>query len=847
MISLLVAAGSGLPPTFEFDVRSGTGLTLKLSGVPVIRGTWFQYYDTDVNRGLYNSSITAQQVERLTDGVKVRFRSSDGRAFGTQTYTRNDNRLKIQYEFNWSGEQPVRVELAAGMMWARVLQGGTLTVDNHPTRSLARRNYDSDDLEPRKYGDRFSEAVFQSALGRVSLKGSTPDWTLFDGRGYKQSWADGRDLFFFGQRGVEVKKGTPAKFELEYAFEPNVYRGGIAKRTAPASPMSMARYVNQNELPILPRPKQALFDRNTPFVIGNELRIDIPDRLAHFKKDLLRAIQRSWIVPDLKAPTTTDPNIYCRIENIGLPPEGFEIRANTHNIIVWGQDEAGLTHGLMTLGSLAFAKSGQLCFPSGTMRDWPSMGWRGVHLFGGPDILAFHSQLAERVLMPMRINHVVVECERTRWKSMPQLDNPLWNSTEDLKATFEMYRNKGIDPIPLIQSLGHMEWLLSNPQNSKFAVNPDVPYTLDPRKPGAQELIQTVWNEALLLLKPKTVHFGLDEIDNRGMVKDAATTTELWEKMVPNLGVYAARNGVQMMLWGDKCLAPSQAVDAAHGDDPANAKRRRDAIPKGALIGDWHYKNDRNPDRFMMSMGLWKDEGFFPIGSGWFNRDNIANLSLAGYKTGTGYLQTTWAGYEANEENMHREYRQYAAYILAADYAWSGRTDDPNQLDYDPAEILGHLLYTEPSPLTPANGTALEGPRPLRIGDLQFRLGEPYALVSALTPGSTDLPGQIDIETPQLKGHMLGLALDTAQICEDRDPVADVTIELASGKLITKRLLYGVHVRAASDRRPIFSGPRADGVCAQLITLGEDGPIRRISLAAASTYAGLRLLGATAY
>lgn len=850
MLASLVAGISiaALPPAMDFDVRSGTGMTLRMSGVPIIRGSWFQYYEPDWSRGHYSSQNNQQQFETLPDGYRAKFRSGDGRAFGTTTYTREANKLRVQYEFNWSGDRPVRVEVAAGLLWARGFQSGSLTLDQKPTRTLMPIAYASDTLEARRFGSGVTEAVLQSSLGRVRVKSASPNLTIYDARGYAQRWAEGRELLWLGHPSLEVRRGNPAKLELEYEIEPSSVVGRKLTKSLRSNELAVARYVHDVDEPIIPRPKQHLFNRDEPFPIGDELRLDLPDSIAPARQEFLRAIQRNWIVPNLKVSNSADPNIYCRVENIGLPPEGFEIRVSKRTIIVWGQDMTGLRHALRVLASQAFAKDGMLWFPSGTLRDWPSVSWRGAHVFGGPEMRDFQSRLAERVIGPLRFNNVVVQCERTQWLSQPDIHGPLWTSREDLKAVFEMYRRMGIEPIPLIQSLGHMEWFFNNGQNLDLAINPAVPYTIDPRKPESVQALKTLWDEAIDLLKPKAVHFGLDEFSNRGMAKNPAFATEIWEKAIPILSEISRRRKVAFMAWGDQGLAPGQAIDAALGDDPYHAKRRRDALPKDALIADWHYKNDPRPDRFLWSLNLWKEEGQKPIASGWFNPDNILGFTQAAYRAGAGYLQTTWAGYEHSEENMHREWRQFAALVLAADYAWSGRQDRLKDLEYDPNEVLARMFYSEPSPLQPMPGLALEGPRSTRIGDLAFRLFvEPLALLSVATPGASQGPSELEIETEGLKGQMLALAVDAQQMSDERDPVADVDIELADGTVIQRRMLYGVNVRTPGDTREVLSGPRDYGYGAQLISLGKVAEIKRIRVRALSTLAGFRIHGVTAY
>ncbi len=45
-------------------------------------------------------------------------------------------------------------------------------------------------------------------------------------------------------------------------------------------------------------------------------------------------------------------------------------------------------------------------------------------------------------------------------------------------------------------------------------------------------------------------------------------------------------------------------------------------------------------------------------------------------------------GYFPDEHAMRSGLQQFTAFVLAAEYAWSGRKDTPAQLGYDPKEVF---------------------------------------------------------------------------------------------------------------------------------------------------------------
>ena len=312
----------------------------------------------------------------------------------------------------------------------------------------------------------------------------------------------------------------------------------------------------------------------------------------------------------------------------------------------------------------------------------PKVAWRGVHLFVGPHALDFHKKLWTRVLLPLGFNKVVLQCEQTEWKCLPNLRGGINMKREDLRKLCDWYRAHGVEVIPLVQSFGHVQWLTQKGANLDLVLNRKVPFAVDPRNPKVPKLFAKLWDEVIEVTKPGAIHFGLDEVDFRGFPPEPELLTKLWKIQVPMLAKIAKQHHKTMMLWGDELLASGEGLEPHSAKSVADAKERRSVIPKGAFICDWHYQNDDNPAHYAQSIQLFKKEGFRPIASAWYQPNNIRGFNLAAINEGIGTLQTTWAGYESSESSMLKERKQFAAMVLAADYSWNGgsksRTYDPN-------------------------------------------------------------------------------------------------------------------------------------------------------------------------
>jgi len=815
-------------PSFEFRVEANRGLTIEAGGVPIVRGSYFQVVAPNWSKSYYGSVNGSQTVDRVdSDTVRVSFKAAE--VEGMQTYHREGDRLKVRYEFRYGGSAAAMVELAAGLVWTPALARGAVASPS-PGETIG----------GRRLGPDSASFGLAGPLGTLEGQASVP-LTVFDARRYPQPWAEGKSLLWVGDLSLPLAPGETKVVEVEWHV-PTVAAKEIAplKRSLPAKPVTEAQLPDAGRPMLVPKPREDHLNYNKPIEVTGAWNLPIGE-FDHYA-DLRAAFTRRFLMPAVTA-KTPKVNLDGGEGKLGFNPGGYRITIDaTKGVSVLGEEDTGLRNAAERLAQIAFIKDGKLWLPTGWIYDSPKVRWRGVHLFVGPKSRAFQKTLWTKVLRPLGFDNVVLQCERTAWDATPGIATSETMTKAELKDLFGLYKNLGVEAVPLIQSFGHMEWLFANGKNLDLAMNPDVPYAVDPRKPRTKELLSTIWEEAIALAQPKKIHFGLDEVAMEGWTGGELFLNDLWDQQLKFLGGIAKAHQVDPMLWGDVALAPGEALDATSAKAKEDAAARRGSIPKYAYVADWHYKPDPNPDSYVKTIQLWKDAGVRPIASTWYQPDNIRGFSLAAGQMSIGTLQTTWCGYTSTETAMLENPSQFGAMVLSAEYAWSGRKELVNELPYDPNELFRKMYYSRPSPLKPVAGSTLGEGAAFSVGDIRFQKLDLRAN-SVLKPDPA-AGSLIEIQTTG-KGRELNLALATELPSDFGEVVAEVTVERVGASPIVERLVYGRDIRALTDPLALSKGARTPGgpSCVR-INLGK-AAVTRITVRALTSYSGLRLMGAT--
>ena len=841
MLAPLIAGSLilGSPPEIRFDYAPFRGLEVKIGDVAVIESSAFQYYEKGWKQGYFSSAWKPVDIFRGGDGsITVITNSDDGRVANRQVFTPTEKGFKAWAEFRWRGEKPAMLEYTIGRLWAPYVDQGDLTMDGSLAPMLNKPIGAGSTFEQRLYGDG-KTLVFRAPAATITFTGQQTIGVM-DARNNSIEWAEGKELFWVGIAAQEIQPQTIARFDYEVTIEPSPTLGrGTEEVTLASHALAGAQGPDSSRMPLIPQPKQIQKGGGALNANGG-FNLDVPAGLEGDAAWFDRFVSGGWLWAKSGSAVPVAVSVSPSVTKLN----GYKLTVDASGVRIIGQSAEGARYGLRTLGQLVAAQNGDLVVPYTTITDWPSAQWRGAHLFVGPTARQFQGKLSDRVLSAMKLNKVVLQCERTKWDTLPGIETSITMPKNELAGLAEHYRSIGMEPIPLIQSMGHMEWFFANQKNLDVAVNPKIPYTLDVRKARGRALITDLWAEVADLMKPKIGHFGLDEIDNRG-IDDKNLTTRLLGQGIPLLQGIAQENNMTPMVWSDMFLAKGEAVDAFHAPSVEVAKARRNMLKKGTYVADWHYKNDPQSSTFDGSLELWNSLGFKPIAATWFRPNNIRGFTLSAIKNNAGILQTTWAGYESNEANMIREFDQFAAFIMMADYAWSGRTEMPDQLGYEPMAVLQRLYFGERQSVHPRDGYAF-APNALnttKIGQFKFNLFEPKQLNGVTTTKSFSAPHNLVVPINSTANELV-LAVDCLATINEVANAGQVVIHFEDGRKVVTDLRYGADVRSIRDKRPTMAAPRQGTLSAVAIQIGGKA-VKSVELVASNPAAGLRLHGVT--
>ncbi|MFM9872888.1 MAG: glycoside hydrolase family 20 zincin-like fold domain-containing protein [Fimbriimonadaceae bacterium] len=840
MLSFLMT-GLGLvnaSPEISFDYAPFRGLQVMVGDTAVIEGSGFQYYEAGWKQGYFSSAWKPITIFKNGDGsTTVIANSDDGRVANRQVFTPTPTGYKAFAEFRWRGEKPAMLEYNVGRLWAPFVAQGSFSVDARKVSGIDTAMSASSSFESRLLGSG-KEIVFDGPSAKVRFQ-SEQVLNVVDGRNYTVEWADGKELFWLGLTNQEIQPQGSVRFDYEVSIEsvpiPDKNSDTVV---LPVAKLESAQSSDVQSQPVVPQPKQIKKTGSFVEVVGGfqfKSPKEIEGDIAWFDRFILSRWQ--WLKSGAAYP------VVVKISPTVTKPNGYQLDVRSDGAVIVGQSAEGARYGLRTLGQLVTSKNGSLVLPTVSITDWPSLQWRGVHLFVGPTALQFQSKLMDQVLAPLKLNKVVLQCERTQWDSVPGIETGITMKKGDLAQLSSRYKSEGFEVIPLIQSMGHMEWFFANKKNLELAVNPDIPYTIDPRKAESRTKISGIWGEVQRAVKPKVAHFGLDEIDMRG-IDDKNLTTRLWEKGLPMLQSIAKEHKMTPMVWSDMLLAPGEAVDACHAPSQAAAEQRRKMLTKGTYVADWHYRDDPKPETFDKSLAMWNSMGMKPIASTWFRPGNVRGFTLSAIKNNAGVLQTTWAGYESNEANFVREFKQFAAFVMMADYAWSGRTEMPDKLGYDSSAYLQKLYFGGRQSVKPVAGMTLgSGTESLKIGAYNFRRFDARQLFGITQFDSFNSPHQLNLPVSESANDVV-LAMDCLATINEVALAGNVVIRFEDGTSQKAEIRYGTDVRSVTDTRSTIASPRAGSLSAIRISTGGK-QLKSIEIVASNSAAGLRLHAVT--
>jgi len=177
---------------------------------------------------------------------------------------------------------------------------------------------------------------------------------------------------------------------------------------------------------------------------------------------------------------------------------------------------------------------------------------------------------------------IVYEVEdKFRFAGHPAITHPDAPPHEETAAFVAACRAKGVEVIPLVQSLGHAEAVVGKPEYAHLREAPDVKDQYDPLSAEARALILQFFDEVIDVMQPREYfHMGGDETWSLGnsdkcadVVREIGVGGLYLRHMLP-LFEHLHNRGLRPIIWADIVLAHPEIIAD---------------VPKYVVMMDWDY------------------------------------------------------------------------------------------------------------------------------------------------------------------------------------------------------------------------------------------------------------------
>lgn len=211
-------------------------------------------------------------------------------------------------------------------------------------------------------------------------------------------------------------------------------------------------------------------------------------------------------------------------------------------------------------------------------------------------------------------NAVIIEFDdRFRYVRHPAVAHPEAYAPEEWAAFADRCRGKGLNVIPLVQSLGHAEFVLRKPPYRHLRQSPEIDTLYDPLSEEARALVLDLCDEAIDAIKPDGFfHLGGDETFGLGespacqkAMRERGTGWLYLQHMAPLLE-HIRRRGLRPILWHD--------ILVKHPE-------RLCELPRDVVVMEWNYNAIAERADIIRVRG-----------AGEKLRDNNATVNWAGYQ-----------------------------------------------------------------------------------------------------------------------------------------------------------------------------------------------------------------------
>ena len=317
--------------------------------------------------------------------------------------------------------------------------------------------------------------------------------------------------------------------------------------------------------------------------------------------------------------------------------------------------EQGLRQFGHTLAQMRRLSEDDAGVPACRMEDWPDLEIRGAHLdlkyfTHGMDYL--HRWVDD--LAALKINTLLIEYDdRFPFARYPEIVSPDAASREKLIAFLAHARGLGLRLIPLVPSLGHLEFILRHPGWEHLRAGEENEWVteIQANNPAALQLVYSLIDEVLELhSEDEWFHVGGDEpfYLKHALAEDSTRLADVFSTHMSTVCRYVVGKGKRPMIHDD----------AFRSITAENRAMVLDRLPSNTILTFWKY-NSSPPwpgESNSASLDHYESKGFQWIGLPCFNWGNLVPhyadytlhntlemTSLVSRRGALGVINTAWA------------------------------------------------------------------------------------------------------------------------------------------------------------------------------------------------------------
>jgi len=194
----------------------------------------------------------------------------------------------------------------------------------------------------------------------------------------------------------------------------------------------------------------------------------------------------------------------------------------------------------------------------------------------------------------MGYNAILWEVENEiQWETCPECVSPDAFSKDEFRELLNYSRQLGLESIPLLQTIGHAEYVLQHEKYIPFRENPEYYDCYCTSNPEVRKFLKNWIVEYLEIFGDiKYFHLGGDEAYRFGSCQQCslkiaeASANQLYAEHIIDISQPLLEKGIRPGIWNDMILK-----------QPDNLS----VIPKNFVFWDWNYwDGDGTPDRVMV-------------------------------------------------------------------------------------------------------------------------------------------------------------------------------------------------------------------------------------------------------